>query len=1132
MDLYGSNSRAAENKTEHQNSAAQVRSSMLVWIPQHLPELEKGQAAENVFFLEQARHFREFLRQQYNDIKRLKLAYEYLARVIAQGNEEGHWSLDIPSIIVSVPRSQSTRNHQFFKTGIEAGKLYQGWLESIKKSPAPPFAWFERLADVLISAAYYGGLANPRALTCLANTLINNRKPLHRIYSFIWIDLIWSSDQDALNYQKKADGKTSWQTLHRFYPDNQTLGLVLSLYKCKKPDDFERTKELEQNDVWKLIKERLLTDKQTTSLNSLRAFCRGAQSVTEVLPHVDIPQALLECASGRVATTSLLPAQLHRWFLNSTPKPETTEFNFKTVASSLFSPQPKELELENVQKTQDVDSKESTVKSADGLLKYIAWALREEHAGFKRSSAQAAQELKALLRNNIQSSSQILIDWLLHFLSTLKVSSVSRYHHEIADLWLYSTLAVELDELDESELEHIYIQILSNKSDPKAKNYLHGRLRNLHQFASERYGLPALNSFFSATSSTENQTQVRVGYIPESAYQAMLKRLDSLSGLEHETQHGVKIMLMLAYRTGMRRGELLKLRLSDIEESRESWIYVVNNRYGNNKTDSARRKVPVYLLLLPEELQQFQDYIGRRRSQNPHTTNTLVFSDPHAVTTPHSGTMVSNLIKYLLSQCGLDELTFHHLRHSALTNLMFVMHDNALFLAGFTGYKAEHAEKIRHELYCANPESRRDIYHAVSGLAGHLTPETTFLHYIHEVSFLLWDKVQAYSPVLSVSNARYFSGLSMEFLNKHLAQSESKMLRLIEVKPEIISRLKPHTQLVQAAPEVKKPYDEETLEVIPPRPVTVTDCYSALNDIENGESVVVVAMRYALKEQQVLRWFENAKWLQELKTSRGNQRLFSNEMKPTAFGIHLLPVKIQDRATAAEVDRTINQLRVLYSKDKANTMWCIQYWVYNSSLSKAGVRFTDPSKLECFINDLHSVIPYVRWQLKLLVTPQSTQNDIKPWRVKGITKPVLEHVKTGKNIQAYLILRHTDEENILFNRNRNRNRNRSLSQYSSTLLRYVFHMLAIMIGIKPKEEHGSTALNLAVNTGVSAGEAAQAKQIEAIQEGSLSNNGAMPDDMAQSCSSSELNSDTQNQQEQSQQTELYDALEKYLGMKI
>lgn len=1116
MDSYGSNLRAKENKTEHQNNTAQVRRSMSLWISQHLPELEKGQAADNVIFLEQARHFREFLRQQYNDIKRLRLAYEYLARVIAQGNEDGEWSLDIPSTIVSVPRSRSTRNHQFFKVGIESGKLYQGWLESIDKSPACPSGWFERLADVLISAAYYGGLANPRALTCLANTLIKNRKPLQSIYSFIWIDLIWASDQDALNYQIKTDGKTSWQTLHRFYLDNQTLGLLLSLYKCKQPDGLDRTNELEQNDVWSLVKDRLLGAKQTTAHNSLRAFCSGAQSVTEMLPQVDIPQALLECATGQVGTTSLLPEQLHAWFLHRKPEVEKTGFDFRAVASSLFTPLLEKQEQEHPQNDQHLDNRQKTAKNIDGMLKQASFALRVEHAGFKRSSSQAARELNDLLNINVQLNVQIFIHWLLNCLATLKVSSVYRYYQEVAHLWLYRTETQELDELDESELEHIYEQILASKTDAKARNYLHGRLRDLHQFASEHYGLPALNSFFSTTSTTVNQAQVRVGYVTEDVYQAMLKRLDNLTGLEQETQQGLKIMLMLAYRTGMRRGELLKLRLSDIQESEEAWVYVVNNRYGNNKTDSARRKIPTYVLLLPEELQQFKDYIGRRRSQNPHTTNTLVFSDPHAVTTPHSGTMVSNLIKYLLAQCDLGDLTFHHLRHSALTNLMFVMHGNNLLIENLTGYIPEHADKIRQELYCVSPYSRRDIYHSVSGLAGHLTPETTFLHYIHEVSFLIWDKLRAYNPALSVRNVRYFSGLSTEYLNKHLAQNGSATLQQLEVKSEIVSRLKPYTQVIKAS-EKAQSHNAEPVEVSTTRSGSVTDCYSALRDIENGESVAVVAMRYALKEQQVLRWFENAQWLQELKTSRGNQRLFSSKMKPTVLGLHLLPVKIQDRATASEIDQTINQLRTLYSKDKANTLWCIQYWVYNSSLSKAGIRFTDPSKLERFINTLHNVIPYVRWQLKLLITPKSTQNEIRLWRVKGITKPMLEHVKNGRSIQAYLTLRHTDEKDLLFNHKRN------LSQYSSTLLRYVFHMLAIMTDIKPTEEP-----SMAVNTEAVTSEAVK----EAAQASSPHESCATPDDIVQPSSRSELSPDDHNQQEQSQQTELSDALEKYLGIKV
>lgn len=1037
--LYGSALRAKENKTGHKNYSKQVRQQMQSWVTTHLPVLSEGMDADNQVFLYQASQFRAFLREQYNDLPRQRLAFEYLARLIARGNEEGRWSLDIPPTIVSVPRTKSSRNYQSFKVGTEAGRLHSNWLGTVNNNIRPPKSYQARLADVLISAAYYGGLANPQALTSLANLLNANKRPLKKYDDSVWLELTWSGGRDPLNYRIQKDGEVNWCTLYRFYPDNRTLGLILSLHRHKNKNEYlaAHNEPLDNNKTWSLMKERLLDSGQATTINSLRAFCNGAQSVTEMLQNVDIPQALLECAAGRVSSTSLLPNQQKNWLLQIQPVQQIGQFDFQTIASSIAA-------------STKTAGESSTTKSpreklgsiTDSLVKGINHALRLEENGLKRSSASALNELKDLMASCTSLNAQILIHWLINSLGALKLSSVYRYHIEVSSLWLYHTNeqllgGQELDELDEGELEHVYEQILASKTNAKSRNYLQGRLRDLHQFASEHYGLISLNNFFLATTATSNQTQVRVGYIPESFYQAMLASLNSLVGLEHDTINGLKVLLILAYRTGMRRGELLKLRLSDIEESPEAWIYVVNNRYGNNKTDSARRKIPTYLLLLEEEFRQFQHYVGRRRSQNEHATNTLLFSEPHAVTTPHSGTMVSNLIKYLLSLYGLGDLTFHHLRHSALTNLMVALHGNDTLTSQLTGYTLNHAAQIRAELYCANPSSHRDIYTAIAGLAGHLTPETTFLHYIHETSLLLWERVNKHDPELNLTEARYFSGLSTEYLNKHVARADEQ-LKLSTLRPEIINRL---STAIRAIKVDFEPANTVTDESIERRKVTVADCYSALKDIEDGDSVAVVAIRYALQESQITDWLEAAEWLQSLKTSRGNRRLFPKSLKATAIGIPLLPAKVQDKTTANEVDKTINRLRQLYVGDREGTLWCIRYWIYNSSQSRAGIRFTDPADLHYFIKTLHSVIPYSRWHLKLLLTLQSTLLDLEKWRLKEITNPAEQPVKTGKTIQAYLTLRHADERSILASHRKNMN------QYSSTLLRYVFHMLAIMIGV-------------------------------------------------------------------------------------
>lgn len=71
---------------------------------------------------------------------------------------------------------------------------------------------------------------------------------------------------------------------------------------------------------------------------------------------------------------------------------------------------------------------------------------------------------------------------------------------------------------------------------------------------------------------------------------------------------------------------------------------------------------------------------------------------------------------------------------------------------------------------------------------------------------------------------------------------------------------------------------------------------------------------------------------------------------------------------------------------------------YITSLSRAGVRFTDSEDPHYFIKTLHSVIPYRRRHLKLLLAPQFTLSDLEKWRIQQIASFVEEYVKTGKAI--------------------------------------------------------------------------------------------------------------------------------------
>lgn len=1038
---YGSAARAKKNQKRKSHSHAHVMRDMPDMVSAHMPALSEI-PVDVEKYNEQVKRFQSFLRTRYADITSLRFAFMALAKHIAKGNEEGLWQLDIPATIVSVPRTTSSRNLKRFKAGIIAANLCQSWqqvLASEKGSRNGQAA----LADVLISAIVFGGLANPRAVTSLANVLINEPKPLTLARSesstCLWIDLLLEGGQDPLNQRVSDESGAGWQSLHRFYPDNRTLGQLLRFQASGSNKFTETSGPLHQLDVWKIIEGRLTNGAHRQTLSSLNAFCQGAQSVTEALPDVELPQALLECAAGRVGSVSL-PSKHHqnRFARNLDSKiPQAFSLNDVLISPGKSGGQDTKKHVALTRSEYAGDT-----ITPDIFIRQMHAALKAEISGLKNTPAQAIRRLQEISRQNLSLNAAILVDWLLDRLvpRKIKVSSALRYFTEIARLWLFHTNEADLDDMDESELEHVYREMLSFKPEDKiqSQNYLQGRLQDLHEFASQsdRYALPALSSFFEGVGTTQAQSQVRAGYIPEHNFQSMLQSIQNLTGTDPDTKEGFAVLLILAYRTGMRRGELLKLRLSDIERSEERWIYVVNNRYGSNKSDSARRRIPLYLLLLPSEMQRFQQYFKKRLIQNENHTSTLLFSDPHAVTVPHSGSLVSGLIKALLGFQGLGELSFHHLRHSTLTNLFVVMEESPDLIVTLTGYSLEHAKKIRSDLFSANPMCSRDKYSAIAGVAGHLSPETTFLYYIHEVSLHVWERLRKYDPELDIEQLAPLSGLSAQTLNAYSKEKGSRA-RLSDLRHEILNRLSPMCLSIKAGDASAGDTAEWQQAPSKSKP-TVLDCYSVLRALEDGDPVSTLCIRYSIEEKKINGWLDSATKIQDLKTKSGNRRHFPKAVSPTAIGFPLAPIRPQDKATAKEIDGVISSLQDAFREDSEGVRWCIDYWKNNTSQTKPGTRFTQTEDVIKFVKLIEKVIPRSRWELSILHAPKVVDEELNVWRSLGISYKVKD-ASQGKSIQAYLRLRHINEQVIVGKRKKN------IKQFSSQLLNYIFHMVAIMI---------------------------------------------------------------------------------------
>lgn len=156
-----------------------------------------------------------------------------------------------------------------------------------------------------------------------------------------------------------------------------------------------------------------------------------------------------------------------------------------------------------------------------------------------------------------------------------------------------------------------------------------------------------------------------------------------------------------------------------------------------------------------------------------------------------------------------------------------------------------------------------------------------------------------------------------------------------------------------------------------PKP-TVRDCHAVLRDLEDGDPVLTLSVRYAMDKNKILGWREAAKEIQSLTTKAGtvdtSPRMWSQ--------ISLAPIRPQDRATAAETDKVISLLRDAYGEDSIGIRWCIEYWKNNTSQAKPGTRFTHFEDAAKFVNSLERVIPKGRWGLNILVAPKVS---LKSW---------------------------------------------------------------------------------------------------------------------------------------------------------
>lgn len=342
--------------------------------------------------------------------------------------------------------------------------------------------------------------------------------------------------------------------------------------------------------------------------------------------------------------------------------------------------------------------------------------------------------------------------WLLHLCRygtshqrDLRASSIITYASTIGPSLLTFGGPLNMLALTDVGFEELYSRVVE-VSLRRNVAYVAERLREFHHFLTEAYAVPRVDwrEVFegSQLAAVDATVITRREYI-----EALRTVLADEDAAERDRQlHG--FILVMAYRFGLRTGEIFRLTGGDIlRHGDEVVLYVRNSPYGFTKTHNGVRQVPLLGRLLPDEHRVIDQWLGHIDFYATDFARAALLSKANLERQViERSAAVARVVQALRKATGDDDVRLRHLRHTfGSRNFLYAycegVPSGALgqFYAALADDDITPAE-VRTKLLGNEALSYR-VLHAISAVHGHGSPKTTLGSYIHGLDVALHDEV-------------------------------------------------------------------------------------------------------------------------------------------------------------------------------------------------------------------------------------------------------------------------------------------------------------------------------------------------------------------------------------------------------
>ncbi|WP_440464409.1 tyrosine-type recombinase/integrase [Psychrobacter sp. ASPA161_6] len=752
----------------------------------------------------------QLLEGTFDTAQNFQLARRGFLEFVRDYNKAHQIYLNEPVVPILATRERLTINYDWFVNGCAVADSSATMIEVWQRKRR--FSVNDLVEGVLYCSIMYGGISDVEVLRALYDWLFGER----RMYK---IDMPATDEKSRVGYlaiiplRVRDDnyGTTldDSESLHRFVdyvPDDMSLCFLYAL----KDKELNTAKIKPFNTIINDISKTLKLTNKDIDRPQHSLLIKYANYHWRQIEGSLIDGALTVVKQGDIKTTGLPTEKLIHYNREPIkPSPEPLEW------SELFN-----ASYQTAGKSQDKRDATAYPSFSKNLIKELQDAL-------KLTRNAAISTITILKIDASQPNAQRLLSWTLSLLgdTSIRLNTISKYVGCIGRDWLMVTVDEDVDQWEGSDFEEVYEQIIQSKvkdgrrvsvlskssefddtssgidNDNNAtgqqlshldrmkdsQKFTYGRLKAFHDHQRMHFDAPYVYFPWG-----NNRQVVKSEMVSPHVYHAMKDYIQS-SNLDFGQKQLCLTVLALAYRTGMRINEIIGIKVHDVVDIgfingkviEMPKIILKPNRYRRLKSSSAKRVIPIDKLFKIDELQPFiAFYYQQKRLKRRY-----LFSQGSG-DQPLPSMFFSNMMKIIWDRLlNNHDFTFHSFRHTAISQLALVLSGSPLAQV-MTDYEKYHSDAIVKAVLANSKE--QGIWFGLASLAGHLTPDTTFEHYIHTAHLLAgWQMSQA-KLAMSITVFEMVTGIGYQTVNRQDGRAynaTTKQICLNKIRGYLISKV-------------------------------------------------------------------------------------------------------------------------------------------------------------------------------------------------------------------------------------------------------------------------------------------------------------------------------------------------------